>query len=214
MYIAIAGQLQFGKDTTADYLHTKLNERLGKDFWRRSAFAYNVKRIFNETFGKDNDYIEKWKVQKGVVPPDLDMEVRTALQYIGDGFRKIKSSIWIDLVFRDKSPQILSDCRYLNELKAIDEHNGFSVLLVNPARLNSDPNGSEAEIRPLVVWAIENRWNAENHLRHVRLIPEEFNAPAAMKHVNYVLFNDGSKEELYSKISDKLVPDIEEHFSL
>lgn len=214
MYIGVGGQLQFGKDTTADYLNIQLNAKIGTPHWKRSAFAYNVKRIFMETFGKDMDYVETWKVLNDTIPPDLDMSVRKALQFIGDGFRKIKSSIWIDLIFRDKAPQIISDCRYINELKAVNDHGGFNILVINPAKLNNDPNGSEAEIRPLVVWAIEHQWSLENQplLEMVRPFPGEYGAPHGIQYVDYILFNTGTIEELYAKIDKFIVPKVLAHF--
>ena len=105
MYIiGVAGQAQMGKDTLADRLCVELNKKNKQ--WSRSAFANAVKQIFCKSFDVDLEFIEKWK---GVSenPPGFDMNVRQALQFIGDGFRKIKSEIWLDVFFiKNNSPDL------------------------------------------------------------------------------------------------------------
>jgi hypothetical protein len=196
--------MQFGKDLLSDYLKDRLNEREGHETWVRSAFAKAVKDIFCKTFGKDVEYLEKWKVSPDV-PPDLDMTVRKALQFIGDGFRQIKGSIWIDLVFRDSQKnKILADGRYLNELKAVKEHGGFNILIVRPDKLNNDPNGSEAQVKPLVEYAMSI---------HNMKIWKYITPPYGMEYIDHIVYNDGTIEDLYYHIDNELVPRIEEFFN-
>lgn len=164
--IGVAGQAQNGKDTLADQLQLSLNtwekESLDKKMadeliWNRSAFASAVKKVFCDTFGVDLAFVEQWKTVPEA-PPGFDMPVRQALQFIGDGFRKIRSTIWLDLAFRDKSvPKIISDVRYINEFVRVKQEGGLNILVARPDKLNDDPNGSEAQIRPYVEWAL-NRW--------------------------------------------------------
>jgi hypothetical protein len=152
-----------------------------------------------ETFDKDNDYIEKWKVVPEA-PPDLDMPVRKALQFIGDGFRQIKASIWMDLVFRDSDPDtygVVSDARYINELARVKQEGGFTVLVVRPDQLNDDPNPSEAQIKPLILWAMKNSLSG-------RLTNQDIGQPDGFKYVDYVLNNNGSVEDLYAEIDGSL----------
>lgn len=210
MYIGAGGQMQAGKDTVSDYLKKQLDNY--QITWKRTAFASNVKRIFMETFEKDSFYIEKWKVDSNP-PPDLDMAVRKALQFIGDGFRQIKSTIWLDLVFRNPEPQIISDLRYINEFKAVYDHHGYCLLVVNPNKVNDDPNGSEAQIKPLVMWALNHRYEAEHLLEQVKSNPQEFNAPEEVRYINMILFNDESIRSLYEKIDQLVVPEIKKFFS-
>lgn len=212
--IGVAGQAQNGKDTVSDYLQKKLNERhgptlLGDDFWHRGAFAKSVKEVFCESFGKDLEYVEKWKVIPEA-PPDLDLSVRKALQFIGDGFRQIKGSIWVDILFRrQKYPLIVSDVRYPNELKAVKERNGLNFLIVHPDRVNDDPNGSEAYMKPLAQWALQNCQDVVAR----DILPEYLtsDSPADLRHVDYVIINRGSKENLYD-VLDLYIPRIEAHF--
>lgn len=194
--IGVASQAQHGKDTFANYLGQVLNKTIGREFWRRTAFANNVKRIYCETFNKDMDFVEKWKVIPEI-PPGMDMTVRKSLQFIGDGFRQIQGDIWIDLMFRKDEPQIISDIRYINELKAVKNRGGFTVLVARKDKLNDDPNGSEAQIRPLLTYALD-------------LNPER---PEAMDFVDAIVLNNGSVEELYAQV-DNLIPVLLNYFRL
>lgn len=206
-FIGIAGQRQVGKDTTANKLKESLNSKLKSEYWKRSSFAYNVKKIFCDTFDFDPDLIDEWKI-KDEVPNGIDIPVRQALIEVGNGFRKIRSSIWIDLIFKDKSPQIISDVRFINELVATMDHNGYNVLIVNPNKINYDP--AEQELLPLILWAINNP--------DVIIPPkdafERLGAPISIKYINYILWNDKSIEDLYRKIDNDLLLDIAKNFSL
>lgn len=213
--------MRAGKDTLADYLQVTLNELRCENYWQRGAFAKAVKQIFMDTFGKDMDYIEKWKVIPEA-PPDLDMPVRQALQFIGDGFRKIKASIWIDLLVRDKTPRIVSDSRYVNELKAVHESGGFNILVVRPDRINDDPNGSEAQMRPFADCVMQLA-KAKGG-RYMRSYPASWIPalrgkdgfgydflPEGWEYLHYVVVNSGTKEDLYREVDEHLVQAIDIH---
>jgi len=198
--IGVAGQAQFGKDTLADRLAEKLNEDGAN--WNRTAFAANVKRVYAETFAVDYDFIEKWKTDPNP-PPGFDLSVRKSLQFIGDGFRTIKEQIWIDLCFRDQSPQIISDVRYPNEFLRVFREGGMNILVGRPDKLSDDPNGSEAKIRPYIEWFLNNT------TADVVDLTGCFSFRDAPEHSNcFHMFvrNDGSKENLLSLVDDKVVP--------
>lgn len=185
--IGLAGQLRQGKDVSADYLAEKLN-------LKRMAFALNVKRIFCEIFGVDMEFVEKWKTVQ-TPPPNFSMTVRQALQFIGDGFRKIKNDVWIDLIFRHNPDNIsISDVRYINELKEIKKNDGINILIYRPGFLNDDPNDSEAQIRPFVIHflekGIEGKVSDDN---------ENFGL------IDYFIINDGTLEDLYNKIDNYII---------
>jgi hypothetical protein len=180
----VAGQLRNGKDEIADFLASKLS-------YKRAAFAYNVKRIFCETFGVDLEFIEKWKTIPES-PPGFDMPIRQALQFIGDGFRKIKNDIWVDLVFRNDPKEIvISDCRYINELKEIKKNGGLNILVYRPGFLNDDPNKSESQIKPFVLNFIEKGIEGK-----VKDDNENFSL------IDYFIINDGTLEDLHKKIDN------------
>lgn len=208
--VGIGGQAQNGKDTLADYLQSQLNRGPGITYWKRTAFAKAVKDIYCKTFDKDYAFVEKWKVIDEC-PPGMDMTVRKALQFIGDGFRKIKASIWIDLMFRDSDAKIVSDARYINELEAIKLHGGFNIVVARPDKLNNDPNGSEAQIRPLAEWAIRNK-NMQHYPVSEWIDFDDLQTPAEARFVDMILVNEGSLEDLYRQVNHIIIPNIHKYF--
>jgi hypothetical protein len=136
------------------------------------------------------------------------MPVRNALQFIGDGFRGIRNTIWLDLCFRDDVPKIISDVRYVNEFKRVKAEGGLNILVGRPDKLNDDPNGSEAQIKPFVEWAL-GKWDKKfvsihgqpsYHFRSPRS-----DAPEGMELFDIFIRNDGTKEEFYEIIDTQLL---------
>ncbi len=200
----VSGQMQMGKSLTAERLVLKLNQNV---IWKCAAFAYSVKKIFCDTFNVDLDFVEKWKVIPES-PPGFDMPVRQSLQFIGDGFRKIKSTIWLDLAFRDKSsPIIFGDCRYLNEISRIKQEGGLNILVIRPDRLNNDPNGSEAEIRPYIDWFLAYFGTDR---KFVDLTKFDYGYTDCgledIRKIDCFLINDSSKEEFEQLVDVELIP--------
>ncbi len=218
--IGVAGQAQMGKDTLADTLCEKLNSRtfeskddLGPPFWERASFAHGVKDVFANTFGVSRDFIEEWKV-RDFPPPDFDMSVRKGLQFIGDGFRQIRSTIWVDMPFRDATPKIISDVRYPNEFKRIKEEGGLNILVGRTDKLSDDPNGSEALIKPYVEWALAQVTEADVNLQlstaRVLDAGEILSAPKYMNRFHLFVRNDGTLDEFHDKIDNIVIPFVEQ----
>lgn len=220
--IGVSGQLRNGKDTVADHLFQKLDPNFG---WKRTAFASNVKRIFCETFGVDLAFIEEWKV-KDSIPPGFGMNVRRGLQQIGDGFRQIYPTIWLDLVFRESGPKIISDVRYINEVKKVKEEGGLNILVVRPGYVNDDPNGSEAQIKPYTRWGLYyTDWLASKIVtvetpdddkvvlradhRQTTVDRRSYYIPEFMHLFDMVIRNDGTLDDLYRIIDDRVLPFVE-----
>ena len=211
--IGIAGQHQNGKNTVADYLRFKLNQERPEVNWRRGSFAKAVKDIFGYAFQKSSDYIEKWKVVSEA-PPDLDKPVRQALQFIGDGFRTIRSSVWIDIAMQQPDHKVFEDVRYPNELNAIHMRGGYNILVVRPDRINNDVNGSESKMRLFADYAMDiaaSRGGDYGHCYPAGWAYEPGTSPVGWEHLNYVLMNNGSKGELYNHLDESIVPDIGKH---
>jgi hypothetical protein len=189
--IGIGGQLGSGKDTVADYLVIKLRE-ITKTRWKRNAFANKVKEVFEMSFDKDRLWVEKWK-RLDEVPPGFDQTCRQCLIGIGDGFRKMKSDIWIEFAFRNQDcHQVISDARYVNEMDYIrHEKGGIGVLLWRSGYENNLPNASEQEYMPFVRKCLDGNLNG--------------NLPSDMP-FDYFLRNDGSTDDLYRRIDTQLVP--------
>ena len=201
--ICVFGQLMNGKDVFSDYLKIKLDELNGIS-WERGSFAGAVKNVYKNAFGVDNEFIEKWK-RISDCPEGMLMNVRQSLQFIGDGFRKIKPSIWIDVALANENKQIvLSDARYINEAKAIRAKGGINVILYREGYLNDDPNPSESEIKPLVQYCIQNFKDGP--------VVSTSGSPYGLEFYDFFLKNDGSISDLYNKIDNLLVPYIESKY--
>lgn len=213
--ICCSGQKQNGKDTLADYLMPILAEKLPTHFdgeadsWERGAFAYAVKKVFCDTFDVDDAFIEKWKVTDEI-PEGFDKDVRKSLQFIGDGFREIQSNIWIDLAFRNRrNSVVMSDGRYPNELRVVKKHCGVNILIYRPGWLNDDPNGSEALIRPVVEWFLENGKEGYNWANDA----SKDDVPELVGKVDLFIMNDGTIEDLHHKVDEIVVPYIVNYYS-
>lgn len=203
--IAAFSQLGMGKDTLCDYLAEKLNISCKQNCknecnkWQRAAFANAVKNIFCDSFGVDRNFIEVWK-RNPEPPPGMLMNVRQSLQMIGDGFRKVKPQIWIEIALRDDNKKIISDGRYINEAKAVKEKGGINILIFRDGYLNDDPNKSESELKPLIAFAKSNLQEGPIDLSESKI------HPIGLDYFDFFISNSGSKEDLYQKINDNLLP--------
>ena len=199
--VGFASQLAMGKDTAADYLCEELNRVNTSGRWERDAFANAVKNTFCSSFNVDRSFVEKWK-RIDEPPPNMKMNVRKALQFIGDGFRQIVPDIWIDIALRDSSRQlVLSDCRYINEARHIRQREGINVILYRPGYINDDPNPSESQIRPIIEWCAKTQRDGA--------ISHDSSAPDGADLYDFFLVNDGDIVDLHYKIRDLLIPYIE-----
>lgn len=210
--IGVAGQMSSGKDAFSSYLVDKLNEEVYKRFldnlaggksveenlwncrrstdplWTRVAFADGIKKLMSDIFDVDVDFIEKWK-RKDELPPDYLMTVRQALQFIGDGFRQIKPLVWIDLALRYNTPKVVSDCRYINELKAIKDKGGINILLYRPGFENDIDHPSESQLRYLMC-----------------SLGGMIDRKEVSDLIDLIVCNDGTLEDLYRKIDTVVIP--------
>ena len=205
--ICVAAQFNSGKDEFSDHLSKKLHE-ISLYRWYRRAFALPVKEIFCQSFDVDMEFVEKWK-RIPEPPPGFLMPVRQALQFIGNGYRQIKESIWIDLALRDKTRNlIISDSRYINEAKAVRDNNGVNFLLLRPGYINDDPNPSEAELRPMVEYC--SKRVKEGPINHA----DYKDAPEGLQYYDYFLVNDGTLADFKKKIDDVVTPYLNQRFNL
>ena len=203
--IGVGGQLANGKDEISDRLAKVLNEdKDTKDYWKRHAFAKSVKEIFLRTFDKDRDWLEYWK-RIDQNPPGFLKNVRQMLIDIGDGFRKMKPDVWIDLIFRDlDSNLIISDCRYVNEVRYIKEKGGINILVWREGYLNSLNSPSEQEYVPYILQLLKAQQYSSNDTRWMPLegeIPSNLDIP-----FDLFIRNEGNLEELYQKVDNIIVP--------
>lgn len=204
-YIGVAGQMQAGKDTLADYLYLKINENKWK--WRRNSIAFGVKKAFCDYFNVDLDFIEKWKVIPEP-PPGFEMPVRQSLQFIGDGFRKIKPDVWLKPIFENEiDNQIISDVRYINEFVRFKQAGGINILIYRPDKLNDDPNESESQIRVYLDWCMENLCISNDKFIDLNKVNwSSFDgAPYRISDLDLFVCNSGTKEDFYKLIDEYVV---------
>lgn len=205
--IGFASQLAMGKDTAADYLAIELNRVQTTGTWERGAFANAVKDTFCRAFNVDREFLEKWK-RIDDAPPGMKMNIRKALQFVGDGFRQIVSDIWIDIALRDNGKQlIVSDCRYINEAKNIRGRQGINVIMYRTNYFNNDTNPSESQIKPIIEWCLKTQKEGE-------IIHNDPNAPEGSELYDYFLINDKEIVDLHYKIRDQLIPFIERAYNV
>jgi len=193
-----------GKDEAADYLKNRLRRH---EEYFRWAFANAVKDVFCMAFRVDKDFIEKWK-REPEPPPGYLKKMREALQFIGDGFREIKPDIWIELALNRWGNLIISDARYINELEAVHKRGGINILIYRPGYLNDDPNGSEAQIRPLLEWCRDS-YQSEGPVNYLMGRGHSFmgkKPPYGMEFVDAFIINDGTLEDLFAKIDEHILP--------
>lgn len=200
--IAIAAQMQNGKSTVIDHLSAAIN-------WKKVAFARKVKTIYCDAFGVDLNFIEKWKTINEC-PPGFDLPVRKGLQIIGDGFRQIMGNVWIMNCFKENFPPMcIEDGRYINELIKVSKEGGYNILIWRPGYENDDPNGSEAQIRPLVDWFSKLKDNGKQFEGSTLAIEDWEGCPYGSQNINYFLINDGNIQDLHNKIDKSIIADLQ-----
>jgi hypothetical protein len=201
--IGIGGQLMAGKDETANYLATRLNE-LCTEPWKRNAFANKVKETFEQAFGKDREFVEKWK-RVEVAPPEFKKNIRQCLIGIGDGFRQMKPNIWIERAFENQNAhQIISDARYNNECNTIREKGGLTILLWRDGYMNNLDNPSEQEFMPHIMKCLNSQsWTAGK----THWTPFEGEVGPGME-IPFDIFlrNEGSIDDLKTKVDNIVIP--------
>ncbi len=208
--IGIGGQLANGKDETANYLAERLNA-LCQESWKRNAFANKVKEVFETSFCKNRAWTEEWK-RKEMAPPGFKKNVRQCLIGIGDGFRQMNPTIWIDQAFHNQEThQIISDCRYVNECNYIRERGGITILLWRDGFMNSLQNASEQDFMPFIKKCIETQsWTTGE----TRWKPFEGEIGAGMEMpFDFFLRNEGTIEDLKNKVDNILIPFIHRKWS-
>ena len=193
--ISFCGQAAQGKDVLANYLVEKFNSEITnrEDYWVRNAFANAVKEVFEQTFQVDREFVEHWK--RNPKPPEGFLQsIRDCLIGIGDGFRKMKPDIWINLAFiNQKNNQIISDCRYISEAEYVKNTGGYNILLWRPGHENNIQNDSEQQLMPYV--------KQLSKLNFEGFIPEDYDIP-----FDFFIINDGNIEKLYEKADKLIIP--------
>jgi len=186
MLIGVVGLIGSGKDTVSK----RLEEKHG---FRRDSFAKSLKDAVSAMFNWDREMLEgngddsrQWREQpdqfwskkfgKTVTP-------RWVLQHFGTEVMRqhMHDAIWIDscLSRYDGRPTVISDTRFQNELKTIKENKGQIILVKRgelPTREQMQDKGAHKSEWDWMGWNFD-----------------------------HVIDNDGTKEDLYSKVDDLVV---------
>ena len=114
--IGIAGKKRSGKNTAAQYLQSKIpNSKI-------VSLAEPVKEL---TYLTSSEFTRHLITSRGWEVAKNNPLIRTALQTIGDGCRKILGEdIWIQALFKKMDEDIvyiISDIRYVNEVEVFEK---------------------------------------------------------------------------------------------
>mgnify|MGYP006097476451 FL=1 len=194
MLIGVVGLIGSGKGTVSDRLEQKHN-------FRKDSFAKSLKDAVSSMFNWDREMLEGKTEQSRAwrEKPDVfwskrfgkDVTPRWVLQYFGTEVMRqgMHDSIWIDscMARYDGKPTVIADTRFENEIKIIREMGG-SILLV---KRGQDPDWFtdyvEGNVVPKNVHLSEYAW--------------------AKSEYDHLITNDGTLEDLHSKIDDLIVSD-------
>jgi hypothetical protein len=194
MLIGVVGLIGSGKGTVSDRLEQKHN-------FRKDSFAKSLKDAVSSMFNWNREMLEgktdesrAWREKPDVFWSKRfgkDVTPRWVLQYFGTEVMRqgMHDSIWIDscMARYDGKPTVIADTRFENEIKIIREMGG-SILLV---KRGQDPDWFtdyvEGNVVPKNVHLSEYAW--------------------AKSEYDHLITNDGTLEDLHSKIDDLIVSD-------
>jgi hypothetical protein len=194
MLIGVVGLIGSGKGTVSDRLEQKHN-------FRKDSFAKSLKDAVSSMFNWDREMLEgktdesrAWREKPDVFWSKRfgkDVTPRWVLQYFGTEVMRqgMHDSIWIDscMARYDGKPTVIADTRFENEIKIIREMGG-SILLV---KRGQDPDWFtdyvEGNVVPKNIHLSEYAW--------------------AKSEYDHLITNDGTLENLHSKIDNLIVSD-------
>lgn len=150
MIIGITGLKFSGKTTATD----KLAKMLSYDV---RSFATKLKEMICLFTGCSMEDLDSYSFKENEIVPEYlwpycsndKHTYRSLLQGFGDMMRDKNPNIFIDSVLYDNPTNlIISDCRFLNEAKAIKDRGGIIVRVVRD-NVEQDYHKSETEIKEI-----------------------------------------------------------------
>lgn len=181
--IGICGKRRSGKDTLANYICTHYT-------FENKKISDNLKSLVKILFGFSDTQVEN--DEKDIIDPLWNISPRQSLQFFGteimqykiqellpDINRKfwIKSFITNNIINNISKNIVISDLRFNHEYEELKKHN---ILII---RIDRESN-------------INNIENVDDHCSET----EHIQIPA-----DIIIKNDGTIEELYSKINKELI---------
>lgn len=206
--IALVGLIGSGKDTVADYLQNIHH-------FRRESFARPLKDAVSSIFGWDRELLEgrtehsrqwreevdEWWAERLSIP---QLTPRWTLQHWGTEVIRgnFHNDMWVasleNKLRNNKDNVVITDCRFLNEIKAI-QHQGGLVVRV---RRGEEPDWLPYAKICNTSQAVVEKQNAKKFLDERGVHQSE--AGWAGCEFDYTLYNDYSLNELYEQINDLL----------
>jgi hypothetical protein len=199
MILGIAGLINSGKDTVAQYLVDQHN-------YTRQSWAGSVKDAVASIFGWDRSLLEGHTEQSRMWRETVDpwwarrlnipqLSPRYVLRHFATDLLRdnFHQDIWIasleHKLVSSRGDVVISDCRFQNELDTIRRLGGVCIRVVR----DSDPP-----------W-VELARNDFNKFREAypQIHPSEYSSVGLC--YDYVLENNGTLEQLYSNINDLLL---------
>lgn len=146
MILGLSGKKRSGKSTVASFLCSEFG-------FKEISWAYPLKEIIgNKLLGLTHDQMYGEEEIKEAVDPFWGKSPRDLLQIIGtDCFRKqVHPEFWVKLGIREIEKQlksyrniVVSDCRFPNEMRAIEKLGGHPVRITREGQINNDSHPSE-----------------------------------------------------------------------
>lgn len=199
--LGLSGQKRSGKDTVYEIIKDTLDSELNTSF-KRIGFADNVKKVLclfhyqdesGESCPVTPKFIEEQKINSHYIPDGWEMDVRSALINIGDRFRDICPTVWMDMVLKQQTDKIVPDVRYPNEAQNIyKDSKGLVIRIIRP-----DMYKTKTDAADIALCSIDQDIGA-------LLFEGEINQPSIPYH--YILQNNGTLEDLKLKIRCKVIP--------
>lgn len=183
MLVSIIGKARSGKDLSGMYLSHVINQLEARNRYKTVAFAdplkWHLMRAFNlshEQLYGDLKEVEDVRYEK---PGGGYWTPREMMQTYGQFMRTMDDQIWIRLLMEKLSSNtfvnyIITDVRYTNELEAVRKNGS---LLIHVKRNNRPEVGVEGH-------------TSETSLDNYDINPD------------FLIDNDGSKEDLYKKLDE------------
>lgn len=190
LLIGLAGQKRVGKDTFADALDRAFYERGRRPM--HTAFAEGVKMSLSQHFGVPRQFIEHWK-DMDTTPPHFNMNIRSALQLIGEQMRKIQGDVWVNHLYNElRGDAVITDVRHENEIEAVRNWGGKLVLIVRDTP-NDDDHISEATLKESSMWCIDHiKPTTPGGLVNMSSVQIPPDAPSLLHQFDYIVFNDAT----------------------
>lgn len=208
MIIGLCGFIGSGKDTAAEYL-------VNNEF-QRESFADTLKDTVSSIFGWDREMLEGKTTEARIWREQIDpwwadrlamptLTPRWVLQYVGtDVFRNnFHNDIWIaslqkKLYDNQDTDIVISDCRFPNEVSAIQELGG-KVAWVK--------RGELPEWFDIAIDACNGHKIAIQEMKNLKVHPSEW--AWLTSDFDAELYNEHDLSHLYNEVETKLITDLE-----